>query len=81
MRFLTIAVVTPDVTRRDTLRRWTDAELRASGAGEEQVDLFRFGVLPAAWEDVTGFFLGDTWYRIGADTPVPLIEGIVPPSG
>jgi len=73
--FLTVAVVTPDATRRETLRRWTGAALHAAGAGA-QADLFRFAALPPDWEDVENFFLGTCWYRIGDDTPVPLIEGI-----
>jgi len=73
--FLTVAVVTPDASRRDTLRKWTAAANPASGAGE-QADIFRFAALPPDWEDVPGFFLGACWYRIGDDVPVPLIEGI-----
>ena len=76
--FLTVAVVTPDTTRRDTLRKWTAAEITASGA-VEQADIFRFAALPPDWEQVTNFFLGDAWYRIGDETPVPLIEGIALP--
>ena len=57
MPFLTVAVVTPDTTRRDTLRRWTGAEIAASGAAA-QADIFRFAALPPDWEDVTDFFLG-----------------------
>ncbi len=72
---LTVAVVTPDAARRDLLRRWTGAEIAARGAGA-QADLFRFAALPPDWRDIEGFFLGERWYRIGDDTPVPLIEGI-----
>ena len=78
--FLTVAVVTPDVTRRETLRTWTAAALHAAGVGG-QADLFRFAALPPDWEDVENFFLGACWYRLGDDTPVPLIEGIpLPPA-
>jgi len=77
--FLTVAVVTPDTTRRDTLRRWTAAAITAARAGE-QADIFRFAALPADWEQVTDFFLGEAWYRIGDDVPVPLIEGVPSPS-
>jgi len=77
--FLTVAVVTPDTTRRDTLRRWTDAAVRALRAGE-QTDLFRFAALLTDWEQVVDFFLGDAWYRLGDDVPVPLIEGVPLPS-
>jgi len=76
--FLTVAVVTPDTTRRDTLRRWTQAEIAASGA-TEQADIFRFAALPPDWEDVTGFFLGAVWYQVGDNTSVPLIEGLALP--
>lgn len=57
------------------MRRWTDAEVRASGAGE-QADIFRFAALPACWEHVPDFFLGAHWYGLGDEVPMPLIEGV-----
>jgi len=34
---------------------------------------------PPDWEQVADFFLGDFWYRLGDDVPVPLIEGVSSP--
>ncbi len=73
--FLTVAVVAPDAARRDLLRHWTAAELHGSNT-MVQADLFRFAALPPDWEEIEGFFLGERWYRIGDDAPVPLIEGV-----
>ena len=77
--FLTIAVVTPDATRRDTLAALDRRrDCGRVGQGSRRISSAS-ACLPPDWDDVTGFFLGDAWRRLGNDTPVPLIEGIALP--
>ncbi len=66
---LTVAVVAmTGPVRRDTLRRWSEAEV---GDSPEDADLFRFAS-GAAIEDAENLFLGPNWFRPGGSEPIPL---------
>ncbi len=72
---LTIAVVTPDAARRDTLRSWTRQELARLGQ-PELAEIFLFTSADPATTEPAQFFFGGLWYEPATREPVSLL---VPP--
>jgi hypothetical protein len=81
---ITVTVVTPDANRCNTLRKWTEEELRLRGLFDVQASMF--AITAAAPDAMTPreFFTGKHWHPpyLGAtdslvDPPDNLIDGSV----
>jgi hypothetical protein len=70
---LTIAVVCPDVARRDVLAGWTMRELEARGH-RELVDIFLFTCESPVSSTPAAFFFGPHWFLPHHPDPVPLLD-------
>lgn len=69
---LTVAVVTPDATRRDELRVWTARELAQRRLAH--LNIFLFTCADPVTTPPPAFFFGDVWYPPGAGAPVLLLD-------
>lgn len=70
---LTIAVVCPDVTRRDVLAGWTMRELKSRGH-HNLADIFLFTCESPVLTSPPAFFFGPHWYLPHQADPVPLLD-------
>lgn len=70
---VTIAVVTPDPARRDTLRAWTVRELASRGWSDDE-EIFLFTSADPVTTSPETFFFGRVWYLPSQDVGLSLVD-------